>query len=106
MLEDVITIEISKGEYKIPTPEFSFVELWNPRLSEILSLIPWLEANKKICYVWCYGFDDGPEYDFTTLTSERVVWPFWLGKTQEEAYDLYSKAFKNLVSATIEKKDV
>lgn len=105
MIEDIVTIEISRGEYKIPTPGFSFVELWNPKLSEILSLVPWLEANKKICYIWCYGFNDGTEYDYSPLFAEktnRVVVPMWLGKTQDEAYELYSKAFKNLVSATIE----
>lgn len=100
MLEDVVSITI-KNRYTIPKPQASFIELWNPKVSEVESLFDWLEANRKVCYIWCYGFDDGPEYNFSNISHSRVVGPMWLGKTQEEAYEVYTKAFKHLVAATI-----
>lgn len=60
MIEDIITVNINTERNKIPKPEISFVELWNPKLNEVESLCDWLVANRKICYIWCYGFDDGP----------------------------------------------
>ena len=101
MIEDIIVVNINTETYKIPKPETSFVELWNPKVAEVQDLCYWLEVNRKICYIWCYGFDDGPEYDFSGFYHSRVVVPMWLGRTQEEAYDLYTKAFKNLVAGTM-----
>ena len=102
MIEDIVVVNINTDHYKIPKPETSFVELWNPKVTEVERLCDWLEANRKICYIWCYGFDDGPEYDFSGFCHSRVVVPMWLGKTQEEAYNLYMRAFKHLVSGTIQ----
>lgn len=106
ILDDIVTIGISPDPISIPTPEFSFMEMWNPTVSEIKEIIPFLEKNRKVLYVWCWGFTEDTEYDYSRVYSSRVTTGMWLGDTQEKAYDLYSKAFKNLVAGTIVNKEI
>lgn len=101
MLGKIVTVGISPDPIVIPVPEMSFMEMWNPTVSDLRAIIPYLEENRKILYVWCYGFTDSPDYDYTRVYSSRIVIPMWLGKTQEEAYELYAKSFKHLVAGTI-----
>lgn len=101
MLDKIVTVGITPNPIVIPVPEISFMEMWNPTVSDLNAIIPYLEQYKKILYVWCYGFNDGSEYDYTRVYSNRIVIPMWLGKTQDEAYELYTKSFKHLVAGTI-----
>lgn len=103
-LENIITVGIGPHPIEIPIPEVSFMEMWNPKVSELNSIIPYLEENKKILYVWCYGFSDDKEYDYSRVYSNRIAMPMWLGETQEAAYELYVKAFTRLVAGTIVNK--
>lgn len=105
ILDGIVTIGISPDPISIPVPEFSFMEMWNPTVSEIKELIPFLEKNRKILYVWCWGYTDDPEYDYSRVYSSRVTMGMWLGDTQQQAYDLYAKSFKHLVRGTILNRD-
>lgn len=101
LLDKIITVGIGPHPIEIPVPEVSFMEMWNPKVSELNALIPFLEDNKKILYVWCYGFTKDKEYDYSRVYSNRIAMPMWLGETKEQAYELYTKAFKQLVAGTI-----
>lgn len=66
------------------------IEIWNPTPSELESLEPFLETGNYICYVWVYG---GPKEveDFSNISSFRIMRPFYLGRTKEEAVAVYNE---------------
>jgi hypothetical protein len=74
--------------FKLPT--YGFIEMWNPTAKQLTALVPWLEENKTVAFIWVYGeVESIPDYSGVTYSS-RYSEPFYLGKTKEEAYKVYS----------------
>lgn len=88
MMEKV-TVVLSELSKALKVKEYAYIEFWNPSVEQLVNLIPYLESNQSIAYVWVYGDVDNIE-DYSKLPkSSRIAVPMYLGRNREEAESVY-----------------
>jgi len=75
---------------------YGFIEMWNPTPKQLTNLVPWLEDNLTVAFIWVYG-EPEDVYDYSDVPPGRYTTPFSLGKTKEEAYEFYTLHRKSLI---------
>jgi hypothetical protein len=84
-----VTVVLSEVSKALKVKECAHIEFWNPSVEQLVNLIPYLESNQSVAYVWVYGDVDNIK-DYSTLPkSFRIAVPMYLGRNREEAESVY-----------------
>ena len=77
-------------------PYNGIIDIWNPTLEDLKNLIPYLEENRKVAFVWYYG---DPRYvpDLSEINHYRITSPYWLARSESEAYNMQQQIRKILL---------
>lgn len=80
---------------------YGYIEFWNPTVSQLVNLIPYLEENRVVAFIWIYGEVDKLVDEYSDLPkSHRLARPTFLGFTKEEAYAKYTQNRELLMGHT------
>jgi len=70
---------------------YGYIEFWNPKVSQLVNLIPYLEENRTVAFIWIYGEVAKLVDEYSDLPkSHHLARPTFLGFTKEEAYAKYT----------------
>lgn len=84
-----VKVITSKGCKAFKEKEYGYIEFWNPTLDQINNIDLYLHQNNTVAWVWVFG-DPEDLPDYSSLTSDRITKPHWLGFTKDEAYEVYT----------------
>jgi hypothetical protein len=88
-VKDITWITIAGDMVSHKPKTYGFIEMWNPSPEQLTALVPWLEENLTVAFIWVYGEpEDIPDY--SNVPVGRYTQPYWLGRTKESAYKMYS----------------